>query len=203
MINAVTTNETYFFREKKHYDFLVTDILPKVKYDLFRCWSAAGSNGAEAYTAAMVIDRHLSTWQNWEVVHSDINSDVSQDAKDGIYPMKFAKKIPLEYLQQFCLQGFKENEGLFLINNKLKKRMKFLLINLTAPLPDHQLGSFDVIFLRNMIIYFDDEHKKLIVENVVKRLKVGGYLFMGHSESLHNITKKVELVRPSIYKKVK
>ena len=202
MINAVTTNETYFFREEKHFEFLKNEVLPKVKYDLFRCWSAAGSIGAEAYSIAMHVQANMSTWQNYEVVHSDINSEVSEDAKLGVYPMKFTKRIPQEYLQQFCFQGFDENEGLFLIDEKVKRNMKFLLINLTAPLPAEQLGEFDVIFLRNMIIYFDDRNKKLIVENVIKRLKKGGYLFMGHSESLYNITNKVQQVRPSIYQKI-
>lgn len=202
MINAVTTNETYFFREMKHFNFLKDEIIPSLKYDLFRCWSAAGSIGAEAYSAAMHIDNCMSTWQNFEVVHSDINSDVSEDAKQGVYPMKFTKKIPKDYLKKYCMQGFDENEGLFMISDKIKKKMKFLLINLTAPLPSHELGEFDVIFLRNMIIYFDDKNKKIIVENVIKRLKKGGYLFMGHSESLYHITDKVKQIKPSIYQKI-
>jgi chemotaxis protein methyltransferase CheR len=202
MINAVTTNETYFFREIKHFNFLKDEIIPKLKYDLFRCWSAAGSIGAEAYSIAMHLDACMSTWQNYEVVHSDINSDVSEDAKTGVYPMKFTKKIPKEYLKAYCMQGFDENEGLFMISEKIKRKMKFLLINLTAPLPSNELGEFDVVFLRNMIIYFDDKNKKIIVENVIKRLKPGGYLFMGHSESLYNITDKVKQIKPSIYQKV-
>ena len=202
MINAVTTNETYFFREMKHFDFLKDEIIPKLKYDLFRVWSAAGSIGAEAYSIAMHIDNAMSTWQNFEVVHSDINSDVSEDAKNGVYPMKFTKKIPPEFLKEYCMQGYDENSGLFMINDKLKKQMKFLLINLTAPLPADKLGEFDVVFLRNMIIYFDERNKKIIVENVIKRIKPGGYLFMGHSESLYNITDKVKQIKPSIYQKI-
>jgi len=201
MINAVTTNETYFFREHKHYDFLSEVVLPKVKYELFRVWSAAGSIGAEAYSAAMHIDAHLKTYQNWEVVTSDINSEVLDFAKRGIYPIKYSTKIHKEYLKKYCLKGINEDSGFFKINDKLKRNIKFFKINLTDTIPE-EIGTFDVIFLRNMIIYFDDKHKKLIVENVLNHLKKGGYLFMGHSESLYRITDKVIQIKPSIYQKL-
>jgi len=200
MINAVTTNETYFFREEKHFEFLIKEILPKVKYDLFRCWSAAGSIGAEAYSIAMTVDSTLSTYQNWEVVQSDINDEVLMDGKEGVYPLKYSTKIPLKHLQEYCMQGEDENDGLFIIGDKLRKRVKQMHINLTKVLP-RELGMFDVIFLRNMIIYFDDANKKIIVNNVLKHLKPGGYLLMGHSESLYNITSKVKQISPSIYQK--
>jgi len=201
MINAVTTNETYFFREKKHYDFLKDTVLPKVKYELFRVWSAAGSIGAEAYSAAMHINSNLKAYQNWEIVVSDINSEVLEFARKGIYPMKFARKIPIQYLKEYCLKGINEDDGFFRIKDSIKKRMKFVRANLTEPLPE-EFGMFEVIFLRNMIIYFDDKHKKLIVENVLEHLKKGGYLFMGHSESLYRITDKVTQIKPSIYQKL-
>jgi chemotaxis protein methyltransferase CheR len=201
MINAVTTNETYFFRENKHYDFLKNVVLPTVKYDVFRSWSAAGSNGAEAYSTAMVIDSTLSTYQNWEIVTSDINSEILEFSKRGRYPMKFAKKIPMDFLKKYCLKGINEDDGFFKIQDKLKRRIKYMHINLTGTIPS-ELGVFDVIFLRNMIIYFDDKHKKIIVDNVLKQLKKGGYLFMGHSESLYRITDKVKQIKPSIYQKI-
>ena len=201
MINAVTTNETYFFREYKHFEFLKDEILPKVKYEKFRCWSAAGSNGAEAYSIAMDINSNLSTYQNWEVVTSDINDNVLNFSKNGIYPLRYAKKIPQEYLERYCFKGQNEDEGFFKINDKLKRNISFEHINLMEK-KDFNIGKFDLIFLRNMIIYFNDEDKKIIVENIIKHLKVGGYLFMGHSESLYRITKSVVQIRPSIYKKI-
>jgi len=202
MINAVTTNETYFFRELRHFKFLKKEILPQVKYDLFRCWSAAGSNGAEAYSIAMEIDANLSSYKNFEIVMSDINDNVLNYAKKGIYPIKFAKKIPKEYLKAYCLKGKNNFEGSFKISDKIKNRIIYKHINLITTI-NSELGKFDVIFLRNMIIYFGDKEKKLIVENVIQHLKDGGYLFMGHSESLHRITDKVYQISPSIYKKGK
>jgi len=201
MINAVTTNETYFFREKKHFDFLEKEILPKIKYDIFRCWSAAGSNGAEAYSIAMLMKAKLNAYKNFEIVCSDINDNVLEFAKNGIYPMKFAKKIPIPFLQAYCKKGKNNFIGSFKITKKLQDYIKFEHINLMKPIPK-EIGEFDLIFLRNMIIYFEDKDKKTIVENVIKQLKDGGYLFMGHSESLHRITNKVVQISPSIYQKV-
>lgn len=201
MINNITINETYFFRERKHFEFLVDIILPTVKYNTFRCWSAAGSNGAEAYSIAMKIDSTLSTYQNWEIITSDINSDVLEIAKNGIYPLKYSKRIPIEYLKKYCLKGQNEDEGFFKIDQKLKERISFRHINLLNIL-DNTLGEFDLILLRNIIIYFDDKEKSIIIHNVLKHLKKGGYLFMGHSESLYRITNKVVQIRPSIYQKL-
>ena len=201
MINAVTTNETYFFREHKHFEFLKDEVLPKVKYEKFRCWSAAGSNGAEAYSIAMHVNSNLSTYQNWEVVTSDINDEVLNFAKNGVYPLRYAKKIPQEYLEQYCLKGQNEDDGSFKVSDKIKKNISYEHINLMEK-KDFNIGKFDLIFLRNMIIYFNDDDKKIIVENIVKHLNVGGYLFMGHSESLYRITKNVVQIQPSIYQKI-
>jgi len=199
LINIVTVNETYFFRETKHFDFLKDNILPNVKYDTFRCWSAASSNGAEAYSIAMHIDTHLSSYKNYEVVASDINDHMVKYAKNGIYPIKFANNIPLKYLHLYCHKGQNEFSGSFKISNKIKNHISFYTINLMQTIED--IGQFDLIFLRNIIIYFEDKDKKTIVENVIKKLKPGGYLFMGHSESLERITDQVEQIAPSIYQK--
>ena len=200
MINAVTTNETYFFRELRHFNFLKREILPDVKYELFRCWSAAGSNGAEAYSIAMDITENLSNYKNFEVVMSDINDNVLKVAQKAIYPLKFAKKIPPEYLKKYCLKGKNRFAGSFKISKEITDKVKIRHINLVEPIIE-PIGQFDVIFLRNIIIYFNDNEKKKIVENVIKHLKDGGYLFMGHSESLSRITDKVFQVIPSVYKK--
>lgn len=202
MINVVTTNETYFFRERKHFDFLKNEILPNFKLDTFTCWSAAGSIGAEAYSTAMVIDDTLESWKNYKILYSDINSEVLTQAKSGIYSLKLASKIPQEYLEKYCKKGFDENDGLFTINEKLKNNIEFSLINLIEPINTNINEQFDLIFLRNIIIYFDEENKKKIVQNCIKKLKPSGYLFMGHSESLYHITDHVEQIEPSIYKKI-
>ena len=201
MIDLITTNETSFFREPHHFEFLKTSILPHVKEGKFRAWSAAASIGAEAYTLAMILDeallpRHIV----WEVVGTDINTEVIVKAKNSLYPMEHAKSIDHKYLKKYCLEGINKFEGFFLIDDHLKSNCTFLNANLMNPLLS-QLGQFDVIFLRNMLIYFDQANKKIIVENVIKLLKKGGYLFIGHSETLNTLTDHVRLIRPTIYRK--
>jgi chemotaxis protein methyltransferase CheR len=199
MIDLITTNETSFFREPHHFDFLKMSILPQFREGKYRAWSAAASIGAEAYTLAMILDeallpRHIV----WEVVGTDINTEVIVKAKHSLYPMEHAKSIDTKYLKKYCLEGINKFEGFFLIDDYLKNNCKFLNANLMNP-PLSQLGQFDVIFLRNMLIYFDNENKKIIVENVIKALKKGGYLFVGHSETLNKITDQVRQIRPTIY----
>lgn len=199
MIDIITTNETSFFREPHHFDFMKTTILPSFRESKFRTWSAAASIGAEAYSLAMVLSEALLPKHIvWEVVGTDINSEVIEKAKSGLFPMEHAKTINQKYLKNYCLQGINKYEGFFLIDDNIKNNCKFSNANLMTP-PFSQLGQFDVVFLRNMLIYFDAENKKIIVENVIKALKKGGYLFIGHSETLNQITTQVRQIAPTIY----
>ena len=201
IVNLITTNETYFFREQKHFEFLQNEIIPKIKYETFRCWSAASSTGVEAYSIAMVLESHLSSYKNYEIVASDINTEVLEIAKKAVYPIKLAQKIPKKYLQSYCQRGKNQFDGYFKVKEKIQEKVTFKKINLFEKVSE-DIGKFDLIFLRNVILYFNDEEKKTILENTLKHLNDGGYLFMGHSESLSRITNKVVQVSPSIYKKL-
>ena len=200
-IDIITTNETSFFREPHHFEFLKNDVLPRLGSSV-RIWSAACSIGAEGYSAAMVCDEVLTPQRkNFEILCSDINLDVIKTAQMGLYPEKFISQIPQKYLKKHCLKGTGASVGNLLINDGLKTHLLFKRLNLLEPL-SNELGEFDVIFLRNMLIYFDGPEKKKIVENVARRLKKGGYLFIGHSETLFNITDCVKQVKPTIYTKL-
>lgn len=200
-IDIITTNETSFFREPHHYDYLKQTILPKCTSNL-RIWSAACSIGAEAYSAAMVCDDTLSGKKmSYEIVCTDINADVVQTAQLGLYPNKFLLQIPKNYLQKYCLKGTGEFEGQFVITDKLKEKFYYKRMNLLDETIS-DVGMFDIVFLRNMLIYFDTPEKKKIVENVVSRIKRGGYLFIGHSESLFNISNAVTQIKPTVYQKL-
>ncbi len=200
MINTITTNETSFFRESHHFDFMAQMILPQVKSGPFRVWSAAASIGAEAYSIAMELDNGLTHRSiDWEVMGTDINTDVVKQASEGLYPLRFTEQIDENYLKHYCLKGTGKHEGEFLIDDYLRSKVHFQTANLMAPIPS-ELGKFDVIFLRNMLIYFDNENKKKIVENVLKALKPNGYLFIGHAETIGHITAAVQQTRPTIYK---
>jgi chemotaxis protein methyltransferase CheR len=200
MINTITTNETSFFREAHHFEFMRESILPYVKSP-FRVWSAAASIGAEGYSIAMTVDEALAhSGTNWEVVGTDINTEVIEQAKTGLYPIRFAEQIEQKQLKKHCLKGIGPQEGSFLVGDYLKNRVKFLYANLMEPLP-FEIGRFDVVFLRNMLIYFDHENKKKIVENVLKALNPGGYLFIGHSETISHMYMGVKQIKPTIYRK--
>lgn len=200
MINTITTNETSFFRESHHFEFMRHHILSLVKSGPFRAWSAAASIGAEGYSIAMDFDDLLTPeGVEWEVLGTDINTDVIKQASTGLYPIRFADQISEIYLKRYCLRGTKEHEGEFLIDDYLRSKVTFRHANLLPPIPN-DFGKFDVIFLRNMLIYFDNEHKKKIVDNVLQALKPNGYLFIGHAETIGHITGAVKQIRPTIYK---
>ncbi|WP_018151811.1 CheR family methyltransferase [Leeia oryzae] len=198
-LDLLTTNETYFFREPKHFHFLSqcaqTELVPGKP---FRVWSAASSYGQEAYSIAMVLADRLGG-RPWEVFASDISSRVLEKAKTGHYPIEQIQHIPKHYLTEYCLKGSGAQEGTFLMSAELRKRTRFDMINLTNNLPD--IGLFDVIFLRNVMIYFDLQTKHDVVKRLVKQLRPGGYLFIGHSESLNGVYEGLEAIAPAIYRK--
>lgn len=198
-VDLLTTNETYFFREPKHFDFLRERALEARKNSqYFRVWSAASSSGEEAYSIAMVLADCLEGVP-WEVVGSDISTRVLQRAGAGHYPAERAKSIPPDYLRRFCLKGVDEQKGTLLIERPLRSKVHFAQVNLNAPLPN--LGTFDLIFLRNVMIYFSNETKREVVARVLSVLKPGGHFCIGHSESLNDITTAVRALAPSIYRK--
>ena len=198
-VDLLTTNETYFFREPKHFDFLRNHILRDHKPGRqLRTWSAASSTGEEPYSIAMTLAAALGDGP-WEIVASDLSSRVLERARSGHYSMERAKNIPHPLLAKYCLKGIDSQDGTFLIEPKLKNRIHFTQINLNNSLP--QIGEFDVIFLRNVMIYFDVTTKRQVIERMLPHLRRGGYLIVGHSESLNGVNDRLKIVTPSIYLK--
>jgi chemotaxis protein methyltransferase CheR len=197
-VDLLTTNETFFFREPKHFDFMRDRVLPSWYNGPRRLWSAASSSGEEAYTMAMILAEHSPT-KNWEIVGTDICTQVLERARNGKYPMPRAKNIPRSYLTSYCLKGIGSQEGTFVVGKELRERVSFIHANLKGDLS--KLGSFDVIFLRNVLIYFDIPTKQQVVDRLVCHLKPGGFLVIGHSESLNGITNAVSMVVPSVYRR--
>jgi chemotaxis protein methyltransferase CheR len=198
-VDLLTTNETYFFREAKHFDLLRELAASAMsRSQTFRVWSAACSTGEECYSIAMVLADMLGN-AAWDVVGTDISSRVLQRARAGHYSLARAKYIPPAYLKRFCLKGMGEQDGTLLMERALRNRVSFAQVNLNAELP--RLGSFDVIFLRNVMIYFNGDTKRQVVARVLSLLKPGGYFCIGHSESLNDISTAVQQVAPSIYRK--
>lgn len=199
-LNLLTTNETHFFREPKHFDFLKNNVLPKhPKNKPFRVWSAACSSGEEPYTIAMILNEGLKDTA-WDVFGSDISTSVLNKAKLACYPISRAEEVPRPYLLKYCLKGTGESSGTMLIDRQLRQRVQYRKMNLLEPYPD-TMGVFDIIFLRNVMIYFDIETKKSITKKMLPMLRTGGLLIISHSESLNGINSDFELVMPSIYQK--
>lgn len=197
MVDLLTTNETYFFREAAHFDYLQTFAASR-RGRPFRVWSGASSSGEEPYTIAMVLAETLGMAANWEIVASDISLSMLEKAHAGLYPMERGKGIPPELLKKYCLKGVREQEGNFLVDTRLRERVDFRHINLISP-TTRDLGQFDLIFLRNVMIYFDNDTKRKVVSNMLPHLREDGTFIVGHSETLTGITDALSAMRPTLY----
>ncbi|MGE5452738.1 MAG: CheR family methyltransferase [Acidobacteriota bacterium] len=198
-IDLLTTNETFFFREPAHFQFLSQVIAPQLhNQPNIRIWCGASSTGEEPYTIAMTLAEALGHMR-FDILASDISTRVLETARKALYPIEDVKDIPVQHRIKHCLKGIGPQEGWFLIDDPLRHRIQFEQINLNAPLPD--IGTFDVIFLRNVMIYFSQETKRDLLGRLVPLLRPGGYFVVSHSESLHGINTELEMVKPSIFRK--
>lgn len=198
-VDLLTTNETYFFREPKHFALLrELAEAARAKGKAMRVWSAASSSGEEAYSIAMVLADVLGE-APWEVLGSDISTRVLEKARCGHYPMERAAQMPAAYLKRFCLKGQGSEAGTLLVEKALRQRVQFQHLNLNEALP--KVGQFDLIFLRNVMIYFNLDTKRQVVARLLAQLRPGGYFLIGHSETLNDINDSVVAAAPSIYRK--
>ncbi|MFA7228679.1 MAG: protein-glutamate O-methyltransferase CheR [Melioribacteraceae bacterium] len=197
---AITINETFFFRNQPQLDVLASQILPEViaaksavNRNKLRIWSAASSSGEEAYSIAMIFqDLIKPRFPNMEleVVGTDINSAVIETANAGIYRDYSIRNTPPYYLKKY----FRQNNGAFEILPEIKKMANFKLMNLYDDAMMKAMFSFDVIFCANVLIYFDQASKTKVISNLYNSLNKGGYLFIGYSETLHGISKAFKLL---------
>lgn len=198
LVDLLTTNETYFYREPAHFEFLLHQLLPAYRDRALRVWSAACSSGEEVYTLAMVLAEGLGM-SDWQILGSDISSRMLETARAGVYPLERAKRLPPDWLNKYCLKGVRSQAGNLSIESRLKARVQLEPRNLKRLPLDGQL--FDVIFLRNVLIYFDIETKQQVLDGIVRALCPGGYLFISHVESLHSLNTRLEMIRPSVFRK--
>ncbi|HEY5801126.1 MAG TPA: protein-glutamate O-methyltransferase CheR [Burkholderiaceae bacterium] len=197
-IDLLTTNETYFFREPVHFHALREEAEAARRDAPFRVWSAACASGEEAYSIAMVLADVLGD-APWDVLGTDISMRALERAATGHYQIERAERIPPEYRQRYCLKGTGQQDGTLLVARPVRRRVRFGQVNLNAALP--AMAAFDVIFLRNVMIYFSGETKAAVAERVLERLNPGGCLIVGRSESLHGTVDGLEAVMPSVYRK--
>jgi chemotaxis protein methyltransferase CheR len=197
-LDLLTTNETNFFREPKHFDFIRTELLPAVRPgNRFRVWSAACSSGEEPYSVAMLLADRMRSGP-WDILGTDISSRVLDTARAGLYELTRANPIPRDYLQRFCLKGSGPHAGQFLIDRAVRERVQYARANLNEAMPD--FGQFDVIMLRNVMIYFDAETKERVVKHLLPALKPGGYFIIGHCDTLAGVSHPLSSVSASVYR---
>ncbi len=200
-IELLTTNETYFFREPAHFEFLAREVLPALRPGApCRIWSAASSTGEEAYSIAMVLMDKLGEGTRWEVFGSDINRRVLDIARAATYgAARNEENIPPDYRRRFCLRGTGAMAGKLRVVPAVRERVRFEPLNLNGDVS--AAGECDMIFLRNVMIYFDAAMKRRVVTALHRQLKPGGWLAIGHSESLNGVSTLFRQVRPTLYRK--
>ncbi|MCX7082488.1 MAG: chemotaxis protein CheR [Methylococcales bacterium] len=197
-INSLTTNLTAFFREPHHFPLLKEHVLSLRKKPL-RLWCSAASTGEEPYTMAMtMIDAFGSYKPPVEIIATDIDTNVLTKARAGIYSLERVEKLPPETLKRFFLKGTGKNNGFVQVRKELRDLISFRTLNLL----DEQWpinGTFDVIFCRNVMIYFDKDTQYKILKRFAPMLESHGLLFAGHSESLHHAADFFKLRGNTIY----
>jgi chemotaxis protein methyltransferase CheR len=197
-VDLLTTNETYFFREAEHFRHLASLMLPSIPHRPLRIWCAAASSGEEPYSLAMTLNESLGT-TGWELTASDLSVRMLETAEQGLYRMQRLEHMPQEYLKKYCRRGTGPYEGMFMVEPRLRQQVNFVQHNLLENAAN--LGQFDIIFVRNVLIYFESDVKKQVLRNLSAQLRPGGWLVTSLSESLLGLDSPLQLVRPSIYRR--
>ncbi|MBT0671454.1 protein-glutamate O-methyltransferase CheR [Novosphingobium profundi] len=205
LVNAVTTNKTDFFREPRHFDYLTGTILPEMRdagRHALRCWSAASSIGAEPYTIAMLLDAFARRNAGFEyaIVATDIDTRVLETARRGIYPRDMISPVPPELRKTYVLDALDPARGEVRIVPELRRKVAFGQLNLIDR--HYSVGDpFDLIFCRNVLIYFDKPTQEAVVNRLSARLRPGGYLFLGHSESISGFQHDLTSVAGTVFQR--
>lgn len=208
LTNAITTNLTSFFREPHHFEFLAKQFLPEIYKKKFtnrsiRIWSAGCSTGEEPYTIAMTLKENMPPGNNWDVklLATDLDTNVVDKAKSGIYTEERVADIEAKRLKKWFTKGSGAHDGNVRVSDKLRELITFKQLNLMHEWP--MKGKFDLIFCRNVVIYFDKPTQKILFDRYADVLQTGGYLIVGHSETLFKVTDRFRLLGKTIYQKVK
>lgn len=202
LVNKLTTNHTYFMREQQHFDFMKSVFLPHIERTVkdrdVRIWCAASSSGEEPYTIAMTIDDYFGSRRaGWDlrILATDISTNVLQKAKNAVYPAEALNALPAGWKEKYFTRN---TDGTYTVIERIRKEVIYKQFNLMEPIVYKK--PFDLISCRNVMIYFDNETKNNLVERFYDVTKSGGYLFIGHAESISK-NSKYKFVQPAIYQK--
>jgi chemotaxis protein methyltransferase CheR len=207
LINTITVDQSAFFRHSKQFELLANVVLPQVATQnnstkKLRIWSAGCAIGQEAYSIAMVVNEMFKGDHTWDIriLASDVDTDALKFAYRGLYPKESIQQIPIEYLNKYFTKGTGKDSGFFLVKEDLRKRLLFRRLNFVDF--DFPFKSFaDIIFCRNVMIYFDIEVKKRLINNFYRILERDGFLCLGASESLIGVDDRFALVSYFTYQK--
>lgn len=205
MLDALSTNETRFFREPQHFELLKSVIFPKWAEEAatgyrnrkIRVLSAGCSTGQEPYSLAMAL---LDCFPGWEIeiIATDLSTRALEIARTGIWPATKADEIPSSYLKAFMLKGFADQAGKMKAGPEIRSMIRFFRMNLNEPAYP-LTGKFEMIFCRNVLIYFDQRGRECVVRRLASFLSPDGYLFLGHAESLHSMSDRLRSIIPTVY----
>lgn len=201
LIDAISTNVTSFYREAQHFD-LLTSLLTKWKESgqrRFRIWSAASSTGEEPYTIAITVAECLNeTGMDVKILATDISTRVLAKCQLGVYDAQKVESVPAALRDRYFDRIQENRQTLYCAKDRLKRLLMFRRLNLATP-PFPMRGPLDVVFCRNVMIYFDNHVRSRLLEEIYRLLKPGGYLMVGHAESLTGLVSAFKTVRPSVY----
>lgn len=205
LINAITTNLTFFFRENHHFEYLANTVIPGLvkanqSKKKIRVWSAGCSTGEEPYSIAIILKETVPPGWDAKVIATDLDSNVVDTGQRGVYQIDRLKGVTEERKKRWFLKGTGSQEGLVKVKPELQDVIEFGQLNLMSewPLKD----AIDVIFCRNVVIYFDKPTQSKLFNRYADRLPDNGHLFIGHSESLYKVCERFELLGQTIYKKL-
>jgi chemotaxis protein methyltransferase CheR len=209
LIDAISTNYTFFFREIEHFDFLTKTIIPEMshrrsaeKWKSFNVWSAACASGEEPYSIAINLAENFGAkprWP-WRIEATDISHKILQRARVGVYREESVSKVPKPALRAHFQKGFGPQDGNYRVKQHIQDGVTFRQLNLLEGAPPFT-EPFHLIFCRNVMIYFDRKTQEELIARLTQRLVPGGYLFVGHSESLSGLKQNLETVKPAIYRR--
>lgn len=201
VVDRLTTHKTYFFREPQHFDLLRDEIAPGFKMRPLAVWSSACSSGEEVYSIASVLADVLGLGGPWHVLGTDISKTEVEKARTGLYFEEQTDSLPeLVRARYFNEKISDEMSGsTFTISSELAAHTCFDAYNLVADAPKHE--AFDIIFIRNVLIYFDVNRRKMVLEKMLNSLRPGGYLFTGRSETVMTLIKPMHVLIPSVFQK--
>tara|TARA_B100001245_G_C22810975_1_gene390533 strand:- start:262 stop:1020 length:759 start_codon:yes stop_codon:yes gene_type:complete len=207
MIDVVSTNKTDFFREPIHFEFLKSVALgnlTKSTTSPLKIWSAGCSSGEEPYTIAMVINEFLGSGstKDFSILGTDISTSILKKAVNAIYTEERVSGIPLELKKQYFLRSKDSDKQLVRIVPKVRSKVKFQRLNFMDPDYPSVPMDFDIVFCRNVLIYFDKPTQERVINRLCAHLKPGGYFFLGHSESIMDMKVPLKQIKPTIYQKV-